>query len=486
MCKFASAQESDASVIPPELRGNIEKSTQELQDIQQQRTITEARAAQLAAEVDKIRKDRASITAALIQSAKTEKKLAADIFQLTEDLKSLEAQQEDIRVNLWERRAVLSEVLAGLQRMGLNPPPALLVTPEDVLGSVRSAILLSAVVPHMRGETEILIADINELGQVTASIKTETAKLDSVRASQADEQARLTLLVTEKRKLEAETETQLASQNARIEELLAQAETLSGFITSLEKEAARLEAEAAAERAAEEQTRLDEERRQREAAEAARLAEQQARDEAERAKREADVEAQRAAEKALAAAEASRLQAEEQQRETQIAIDAARKRADQLATNLQNIGPKVSFSQRAGQLAKPVFGRTITAFGADDGLGASAQGDTIETSANAIVTAPADGKVLYAGPFRAYGNLIIVDAGEGFQLVLAGMETIGVSQGQFVLEGEPLGSMGRIRLASVTAAATRSDNPTLYVEFRKNSKPIDPAPWWERVDSGRT
>lgn len=472
--------------MPPEIRQSLEKSTAELNAILDERGVTQQRAKELESEVEAIRKDKAAITAALIQSAKTEKKLAADIFQLQEDLLALEAQKADIQIGLWERRGALAEVLAALQRMGLNPPPALLVTPEDALGSVRSSILLSAVVPHMRAETEILIADIQELDQITGSIKSEQEKLKSTRQEQAEEQKRLSLLVEEKKKLEGQTAAELALQQKRMAELLAQAESMESFITSLEDEAERVRREAEEKLRAEEQARIEEEQRKEDEAKAARLAAEKAREEAERAKREADRAKQLAAEKALREAETARLEAEREQREAQLRISEARQRAAELAAKPSQIAPAAPFSTRGGQLAKPVSGRTITAFGDDDGLGQRAQGDTIETSPNAIVTAPADGKVLYAGPFRAYGNLLIIDAGEEYHLVLAGMDRIDVAQGQFVLEGEPVGAMGRIRLASVTAAATKNDNPTLYIEFRKNSKPINPSPWWEKISAGRT
>lgn len=480
------AQDGGRVVVPEVLQNNIEQSTSELLNIQNERGISEQRATELEAEVEAIRKDRATITAALIQSAKTEKKLASDIFQLEKDISSLDEQQQTIRGRLWERRAVLAEVLAALQRMGLNPPPAMLVTPEDALGSVRSSILLGAVVPHMRAETEILIADIQELSKVTSSIVAEREKLDTTRAEQDEEQARLTLLVLEKRELEDQTTQALVAEQERMAELIAKAESLEEFISALDEEAERLQAEAEAKLKAEQQARIDEERKQREAAEAAIVAAQKARDDAERAKREADLAKQLAAEKALKEAQEAKAEAERQQKEAQDAIVAARKRAEELAALPKRITPTLDFAKRKSALAKPVAGRTITAFGANDGFGSRAQGDTIETSPNAIVTAPAGGKVLYAGPFRAYGNLLILDAGDNYQIVLAGMDRIDVAQGQFVLEGEPVGAMGRIRLASVTAAATDNDNPTLYIEFRKNSKPIDPSPWWERVSAGRT
>ena len=110
----------------------------------------------------------------------------------------------------------------------------------------------------------------------------------------------------------------------------------------------------------------------------------------------------------------------------------------------------------------------------------------MEASPGAYVTAPADGWVLYAGPFRSYGQLLILNVGDDYHVVLAGMERIDVSQGQFVLAGEPVGAMGKVHLASVSAAAAANENPTLYIEIRRNGKPVDPGPWWEPAGSGRT
>src|SRR4029453_6846900 len=116
-----------------------------------------------------IRKDNASITAALIQAAKTERKLGEDIEEITGKLEDLKERQEEIRLSLSARRDVLAEVLGALERMGLNPPPAMLVKPEDALASVRSAILLGAVVPELREETDQLVGDLDELSRLTAS-----------------------------------------------------------------------------------------------------------------------------------------------------------------------------------------------------------------------------------------------------------------------------------------------------------------------------
>lgn len=144
------------------------------------------------------------------------------------------------------------------------------------------------------------------------------------------------------------------------------------------------------------------------------------------------------------------------------------------------------FSALQGQIALPVTGRIKRRFGADDGSGALMLGDMLATQSGAIVTAPADGNVLYAGPFRSYGQLLILNAGDGYHVVLAGMSRISVVTGQSVLAGEPVGAMGEARVASTSVSKNGNATPELYVEFRKDGKPVDPAPWWADRFSGRT
>jgi murein hydrolase activator len=144
------------------------------------------------------------------------------------------------------------------------------------------------------------------------------------------------------------------------------------------------------------------------------------------------------------------------------------------------------FSALQGQIALPVIGRIKRRFGAEDGNGAVMLGDMVATQSGAIVTAPADGNVLYAGPFRSYGQLLILNAGDGYHVVLAGMSRISVATGQSVLAGEPVGAMGEARVASTSASKNGNATPELYVEFRKDGKPVDPAPWWADRFSGRT
>jgi murein hydrolase activator len=141
------------------------------------------------------------------------------------------------------------------------------------------------------------------------------------------------------------------------------------------------------------------------------------------------------------------------------------------------LSPALAFASAKGLLALPVNGVKIREFGGSDGVGGVEKGISLASRAGAQVTTPCDGWVVYAGPFRSYGQLLILNAGGGYHVLIAGMERISVSIGQFVLTGEPVATMGSTsQIASVLAA--NATQPVLYIEFRKDGTPIDPGPWW--------
>ncbi len=392
-------------------------SLAEYQAVSRAIELSAERVDKLAAEIAGVKQDYTSITAALIQAAKTEKKLGQDIDDISGKLAGLRGEADAVRASLAARRGVLAEVLAALQRMGLNPPPAILVKPDDALSSVRSAILLGAVVPELRQETEKLMAEMAEMTRITASIEAERTRLAASVTDQLAEKRRLALLLEAKQKLQLETEAELVAERRRAEALAAKAGSLKELIAALEQQAVK----------------------DRAAAEAARAAKEQL------LKREAEIAA--------------------------------------LPENNRSMA-SLPFSALQGQLALPVNGRFKRRFGGRDDNGGVTQGDTVATQSGAIVTAPADGNVLYAGPFRSYGQLLILDAGDGYHVVLAGMDRITVALGRSVMAGEPVGAMGEARVASTLAS--KVNGPELYVEFRKDGKPVDPSPWWAARLSGRT
>jgi septal ring factor EnvC (AmiA/AmiB activator) len=142
------------------------------------------------------------------------------------------------------------------------------------------------------------------------------------------------------------------------------------------------------------------------------------------------------------------------------------------------LAPAVAFATAKGMLPLPVNGVRLREFGAPDGVGGTEKGLSVAARTGAQITAPCDGWVVYAGPFRNYGQLLILNAGGGYHVLLAGMGRISVDPGQFVVTGEPVAEMGDGGGQGAAALAAGSGQPVLYVEFRKDGTPVDPSPWW--------
>ena len=155
-----------------------------------------------------------------------------------------------MRRSLGSRRAVIAEVLAALQRVGRKPPPALLVSPEDALQSVRTAILLGAVLPDMKTEVDTLLADLAELVRLRSEIASERDALGRDLAALSQERTRMTVLVAERQRKQADTEKALESERTRSVQLARQADNLKDLIGQIEQEIASAARVAAAARAA--------------------------------------------------------------------------------------------------------------------------------------------------------------------------------------------------------------------------------------------
>lgn len=369
-----------------------------------QRKSAEAEAA-LRREIEEIGTDRRKLNQALIDTAGKLRGVEAKIAATEARLKPLDANEQVIRRSLESRRAAIGEVLAALQRIGHRPPPALIASPEDALQAVRTAMVLGAVLPEMRQAVDALAHDLTGLVAVRKQIAVERDTLQAELASLGAERTRMSALIGERQKQQAEREKALEAERAHATALAKQVDNLNDLIARLE----------------------------------------QSLDPATRAAREAARGEPRAALTAL--------------------HDPGR------------LAPAAAFTSLRGRVPIPVNGVKLKEFGAPDGIGGMEKGLSVATRAGAQVTAPADGWVVYAGPFRSYGQLLILNVGGGYHVLLAGMDRISVDLGQFVLTGEPVAVMGNSsHIAAVLA--TGSSQPVLYIEFRKDGMPVDPGPWW--------
>jgi len=146
--------------------------------------------------------------------------------------------------------------------------------------------------------------------------------------------------------------------------------------------------------------------------------------------------------------------------------------------NLSRKQPAILFSKARGYLKIPASGVIVRKFGANDNMGGKAKGISIITRANAQVVAPIDGWVIYQGNYLNYGEIIIIDAGEGYSVLLAGLNKTNVKTAQFIMRDEPIGEMGKRTNNKGVSTNAGISRPTLYIELREQNISIDPSLWW--------
>src|SRR5215213_11719299 len=193
-----------ATTVAPEAQKGARQ--EELEKIQAEQKRAADLAAKLKAELDAIGEDRRKLSALLIGSAGNIRAVEERIEATEGRLSGLQGNEDTVRRSLASRKAVIGEVLAALQRVGRSPPPALLVSPEDALQSVRTAILLGAVLPDMKVEVDTLVADLAELVKVRTEIATERDVLGRDLAALSQERMRMSVLVQERQRKQSETE----------------------------------------------------------------------------------------------------------------------------------------------------------------------------------------------------------------------------------------------------------------------------------------
>lgn len=397
----------------------IKQREQELEAARARQKSAEEAQAKLKAEIASLGQDRTQLNQQLIDTAANVRAVETKIDEAEARLRALNGREQQMRSSLDSRRADIVEVLAALQRAGRRTPPALLVRPEDALQSLRTAMLLGAVVPELRGRAEKIASELGELVALRKNIAAERDQLATDRDKVRSDQTRLTALVDERQRQQSSREKDLDAENSRAIALSRQVGDLQGLIAKMEQDL------------------------------------------------------QSAAKAAEKAAEAAR------QAEAKAAANAAAnvKPGPGAFKDRSRTTPAIAFASAKGLLPLPVNGNKIRDFGGSDGVGGVQKGISLASKPGAQVTTPCDGWVVYAGPFRSYGQLLILNAGGGYHVLIAGMERISVNIGQFVLTGEPVATMGSTsQVASILA--TNASQPVLYVEFRKDGTPIDPGPWW--------
>ena len=390
-----------------------EKAAQEtrLRGVEDTMRASEEQRRRIEADIETFRADRARLNAALIDTTAKVQEAERQIAAADDRLASLNASADALGRSFDNRRAVIADVLAVLQRMGRNPPPAILVRPQDMAEAIRAAMVLGSTVGELKSETEALRKDLEQLAGLRASIAKQRDDLARRSADLALDKTRLSALVDARQQSLSAAEQALAAERERDAQLAEQASNLKELIARMESE----------------------------------------------------IGAANSADQAMAA-------------------DVAAKAAAARGAEPARLKPAIAFADAKGLVSLPVAGAILKTFGSADAFGGAEQGVSIVSPAGATVSSPVDGSVLFSGPYRSYGQLLIIDAGGGYYMALAGMDRISVTVGQFVLAGEPVATMGDGTARTAAAVAIGATEPVLYIELRKDGTAIDPGPWWAKSD----
>ncbi|EDP66544.1 F0F1 ATP synthase subunit beta [alpha proteobacterium BAL199] len=397
---------------------------------------TKAQLDRLAADLDReITRLRAEMAEATSRHQRTEE----TVTEVEATLSVLRHEAGEKRAVLAGREIELGRLVGALQRLARRPPETLLLMRRSPLETVRTGILLEAAIPQINAEAERLKAELASLAAVEADIRGQRARLDGATVAMDNERTRLAALALEKQQLLASTENRAASTAERLQSLGDSARSLRELME-------RLDAQRVRERA--EQQRL---------ADLVRPTQPAA--------PETMVELPKSALAPLPEARPA-------PPSVPPAADAARPAPSPGKAALLAMLPSAPPIRTAkGQLIRPATGSIVRRFGQRDPEGLHNRGLVIGTRSAATVVAPYDGTVIYAGAFEGFGLILIIEHGEGYHTLLAGLGRIDLQVGQRVLAGEPVGAMRSQQAGGGTGS------PELYVELRHNGDPIDPLPW---------
>ncbi len=407
--------------VPTWIQEKSSDSAAQLKELEASLSLSKDKSDKLKADIEAMKGDREKQNAALIAAAARVKAAETEIAAVQTKIGDLIVQELDTRGRLDGADASISNVLAALERISKDPPPAIIVDPSDALGSARSALLISAILPQLKAKADQVTSDLKHLTDIKTAAQAEEANLKANFDVLEEEQLRIATLIQAQKQNEETATATLAEEQKQAAEMADKAAQLKQLIADLGRQA------------------------------------------------KAVAVAADATAKANAGGTAPKLDNDT----VKLAL-----------ANTARQQPAVPFAAARGFLDFPVArGVNVVNFGDGDGLGGVSDGLSVVTNADAPVRAPADGWVLYTGNYLNYGQIVILDAGQDYTILLAGMARVDVKPGQFVLMGSPVGSMGSRTIGRTVATSAGAQRPTLYIEMRNKNVPIDPTGWWASSDN---
>ena len=333
------------------------------------------RARELEREAGALEREVGDLRARLIAAAAAARREETAVVALERRLRAFEAEEASRSADLKRRHQALAATLGALQRLAYRPPEALIVSAAPPVETLRSALLLGALVPELEARAAALGAELSALKAVREEVAEEKQQLVGALARLDKERQALDRLIERQARRHQSASAAYLEQQRRLARLAAESKDLHSLM--------------------------------------ARIANTPA------------------------------------------------------APDVDPAPPRRSFMAARGTMPFPVLGTIARRFGEPGEFGRATKGITILARRGAEVIAPHDGRIVFAGPFRGYGLLLIISHGERYHTLIAGMARIDGVVGQRLLAGEPVGRMGE----------ATDLQPRLYVELRRAGEPINPLPW---------
>lgn len=382
-----------------------ETPQQKLRGVQQQLEQGRTQQQQLTRQADALAQELEGLRADGIRAAEAVQAREATLSTLEAQLQSLGADEARKQAQFAHDRAHEAELLAALARLALNPPEVLALGPLAPEDAVRTGILLGNTVPRLQSEAQALSLQLSDLHRLRQEIERRKLAAQQERLALDNARQRLDGLIRRKSALRDQALQGAQDTTQHLEQLSAQASDLHDLIL-----------------------KLDAERKSSDAA---------------------DAQAQIAA---IPRPDAT------VKPETVTAPPPVKPGAIKPGTLR-------SFDKARGAMVYPASGTLALRYGETDEFGVSSKGLTLLTRPGAVVVAPYDGRVEFAGPFKGYGQILIIQHSDGYHSLVAGLDRIDEAVGDWLVAGEPVGAMGS------------GEKPRLYLELRHNGQPINPLPW---------
>ncbi len=351
-----------------------------------------AKEAALTKKRGKIQKDISRLKSDLVKTAAESEKFEKEAQRLESDLEQLEGKLKLNTEAVQNDRQSFIKLIAALQRIENNPPPAFAASPGDAVEAARAARMISAISGELKNRADDLSKTLSELETLKAKMESKQASLAANEKILTKRRANIAKLVKQKAALEKSISSEQEETLREVAKLAAEAKTLRDLIQSFEAAIGGIE-------------------------------------------------------------------------------PRVKPRSPSSPARRPKIKPldlpknATKFAKAKSLMRAPVTGKIIRNYGSGE------KGMTVSARSRAQVIAPYAGRIEFSGAFKNYDNVVILNVGEGYFILMTGMGDSYAKSGAMVKAGEPIGLM----------PFKTQGTANLYIEFRKNGGTIDPKPWLGKV-----